>query len=277
MKVGLYTRTPDESTTQPLADILGRNGLSTIELSSQSQVGDLSDVDVVLSVGGDGTLLSSVHLIGATGIPVLGVNFGHLGFLTTANKENVSQMVESLKAGDYNIEKRTLLKVAMSEGGENPQFVLNEVSMHRTLDNPLLRVRVYVDGQYLANYSGDGLIVATPTGSTAYSLSCGGPILTPDSGCVVITPIGAHTLTLRPMVLSDKVSILLQPEGESSKLMLGTDSTSRLISSSQSVVLSRHENELRLIRLPRQNFFSALRNKLLWGSSKYENDKNNMH
>lgn len=277
MKVGLYTRTPDESTTQPLADILSRNGLSTIELSSQSQVGDLSDVDVVLSVGGDGTLLSSVHLIGATGIPVLGVNFGHLGFLTTANKENVSQMVESLKAGDYNIEKRTLLKVAMSEGGENPQFVLNEVSMHRTLDNPLLRVRVYVDGQYLANYSGDGLIVATPTGSTAYSLSCGGPILTPDSGCVVITPIGAHTLTLRPMVLSDKVSILLQPEGESSKLMLGTDSTSRLISSSQSVVLSRHENELRLIRLPRQNFFSALRNKLLWGSSKYENDKNNMH
>lgn len=277
MKVGLYTRTPDESTTHPLADILGRNGLSTIELSSQSQVGDLSDVDVVLSVGGDGTLLSSVHLIGATGIPVLGVNFGHLGFLTTANKENVSQMVESLKAGDYNIEKRTLLKVAMSEGGENPQFVLNEVSMHRTLDNPLLRVRVYVDGQYLANYSGDGLIVATPTGSTAYSLSCGGPILTPDSGCVVITPIGAHTLTLRPMVLSDKVSILLQPEGESSKLMLGTDSTSRLISSSQSVVLSRHENELRLIRLPRQNFFSALRNKLLWGSSKYENDKNNMH
>jgi NAD+ kinase len=277
MKVGLYTRTPDESTTHPLADILSRNGLSTIELSSQSQVGDLSDVDVVLSVGGDGTLLSSVHLIGATGIPVLGVNFGHLGFLTTANKENVSQMVESLKAGDYNIEKRTLLKVAMSEGEENPQFVLNEVSMHRTLDNPLLRVRVYVDGQYLANYSGDGLIVATPTGSTAYSLSCGGPILTPDSGCVVITPIGAHTLTLRPMVLSDKVSILLQPEGESSKLMLGTDSTSRLISSSQSVVLSRHENELRLIRLPRQNFFSALRNKLLWGSSKYENDKNNMH
>lgn len=277
MKVGLYTRTPDESTTQPLADILSRNGLSTIELSSQSQVGDLSDVDVVLSVGGDGTLLSSVHLIGATGIPVLGVNFGHLGFLTTANKENVSQMVESLKAGDYNIEKRTLLKVAMSERGENPQFVLNEVSMHRTLDNPLLRVRVYVDGQYLANYSGDGLIVATPTGSTAYSLSCGGPILTPDSGCIVITPIGAHTLTLRPMVLSDKVSILLQPEGESSKLMLGTDSTSRLISSSQSVVLSRHENELRLIRLPRQNFFSALRNKLLWGSSKYENDKNNMH
>lgn len=277
MKVGLYTRTPDESTTQPLADILSRNGLSTIELSSQSQVGDLSDVDVVLSVGGDGTLLSSVHLIGATGIPVLGVNFGHLGFLTTANKENVSQMVESLKAGDYNIEKRTLLKVAMSEGGENPQFVLNEVLMHRTLDNPLLRVRVYVDGQYLANYSGDGLIVATPTGSTAYSLSCGGPILTPDSGCVVITPIGAHTLTLRPMVLSDKVSILLQPEGESCKLMLGTDSTSRLISSSQSVVLSRHENELRLIRLPRQNFFSALRNKLLWGSSKYENDKNNMH
>ena len=277
MKVGLYTRTPDESTTQPLADILSRNGLSTIELSSQSQVGDLSDVDVVLSVGGDGTLLSSVHLIGATGIPVLGVNFGHLGFLTTANKENVSQMVESLKAGDYNIEKRTLLKVAMSEGGENPQFVLNEVLMHRTLDNPLLRVRVYVDGQYLANYSGDGLIVATPTGSTAYSLSCGGPILTPDSGCVVITPIGAHTLTLRPMVLSDKVSILLQPEGESSKLMLGTDSTSRLISSSQSVVLSRHENELRLIRLPRKNFFSALRNKLLWGSSKYENDKNSMH
>ena len=277
MKVGLYTRTPDESTTQPLADILSRNGLSTIELSSQSQVGDLSDVDVVLSVGGDGTLLSSVHLIGATGIPVLGVNFGHLGFLTTANKENVSQMVESLKAGDYNIEKRTLLKVAKSERGENPQFVLNEVSMHRTLDNPLLRVRVYVDGQYLANYSGDGLIVATPTGSTAYSLSCGGPILTPDSGCIVITPIGAHTLTLRPMVLSDKVSILLQPEGESSKLMLGTDSTSRLISSSQSVVLSRHENELRLIRLPRQNFFSALRNKLLWGSSKYENDKNNMH
>jgi NAD+ kinase len=267
MKIALYTRTPNQEATALLAERLGSRGIETEEIVGSVNRALPDGLDMLISVGGDGTLLSSVHLLGDSNIPVLGVNFGHLGFLTSANRDDVELMADCLKNGDYNVETRTLLKVeAEAPEGKMPGFVLNEVYLHRPLGSALLRVRVYVDNQYLANYSGDGLIVATPTGSTAYSLSCGGPILTPDSGSLVITPIGAHTLTLRPIVLSDKVCISLLPDESCDELTLGTDSSSCVIRGGSEVKVCRHPHALRLIRLPGQNFFTALQNKLLWGA-----------
>lgn len=267
MKIALYTRTPNREATDLLAERLGTRGIETLEIVGNEHETLPSGLNALISVGGDGTLLSSVHLLGDSEIPVLGVNFGHLGFLTSADRDDVELMADCLKNGDYNVETRTLLKVEAEETeGKMPGFALNEVYLHRPLGSALLRVKVFVDGQYLANYSGDGLIVATPTGSTAYSLSCGGPILTPDSGSLVITPIGAHTLTLRPIVLSDKVSISLLPDEACEELTLGTDSSSCVIRGGAEVKVSRHPHSLRLIRLPGQNFFTALQNKLLWGA-----------
>lgn len=267
MKIALYTRKPNPEATGFLAERLHNCGIETIEVCGTETHELPEQLDALLSVGGDGTLLSAVHLLGDSNIPVLGVNFGHLGFLTSANREDVGLLAECLKNGDYNVETRTLLRVeTVGDGSKVPEFVLNEIYLHRPLGNALMRVRVYVDGQYLANYSGDGLIVATPTGSTAYSLSCGGPILTPDSGSLVITPIGAHTLTLRPIVLSDKVSISLLPDATCQELTLGTDSSSHIIKGGEEIRVCRHTHSLRLIRLPGHSFFSALRHKLLWGA-----------
>ena len=270
MKIALYTRRPNPEATAFLMESLHNRGIETQEINGNESYMLSGQFDALLSVGGDGTLLSSVHLLGNSNIPVLGVNFGHLGFLTSADREDVELLADCLKNGNYNVETRTLLRVETSgSGGTIPEFVLNEIYLHRPLGNALMRVRVYVDGQYLANYSGDGLIVATPTGSTAYSLSCGGPILTPDSGSLVITPIGAHTLTLRPIVLSDKVNISLLPDEACSELMLGTDSSSHAVKGGEEIRVCRHTHSLRLIRLPGHSFFSALRHKLLWGA-KYQ-------
>ena len=267
MKIALYTRNPNPEATNFLAERLQGRGIETIEICGNSPHTLPEQLDALLSVGGDGTLLSSVHLLGNSNVPVLGVNFGHLGFLTSANREDVDLLADCLKNGDYNVETRTLLRVeTLGNDNKIPEFVLNEIYLHRPLGNAIMRVRVYVDGQYLANYSGDGLIVATPTGSTAYSLSCGGPILTPDSGSLVITPIGAHTLTLRPIVLSDRVNISLLPDATCHTLTLGTDSSSHLVTGGEEIRVCRHAHSLRLIRLPGHNFFSALRHKLLWGA-----------
>jgi len=267
MKIALYTKTPNPEISDYLSERLSTRNIDTTVINAGDRQILPEGLDALLSVGGDGTLISSVHLLGNSNIPVLGVNFGHLGFLTSANREDVDLIADCLKNGDYNIETRTLLRVETANNAHPvPEFVLNEIYLHRPLVNALMRVRVYVDGQYLANYSGDGLIVATPTGSTAYSLSCGGPILTPDSGSLVITPIGAHTLTLRPIVLSDKVNISLLPDIVSGELTLGTDSSSCLVKGGEEIHVSRHPHSLRLIRLPGQNFFTALRHKLLWGA-----------
>lgn len=216
--------------------------------------------DFALSVGGDGTLLSTVHLVRHGGIPVVGVNFGHLGFLTTVGQEvDVRDFVRNLFQGRYQIEPRTLLHL----DADPSDFALNEVSLHRREEDSLLRVNLYVDDHFVATYDGDGLIVATPTGSTAYSLSCGGPILTPDSGCFAVTPIGAHTLTLRPIIVPDTARIRLEP---SAPCTLGVDSTLRLLPAGRVLTLTRETFTVPLVRMQGQSFFTAIHEKLAWGT-----------
>ena len=222
-------------------------------------------VDFILSIGGDGTLLSAARCAAARHTPVAGINFGHLGFLTTAGKEDVRTLVDDLMAGSYSIEERTMIAVTRDDArpGETYPLALNEVTVHRIDSLSLLQVEVYVNNRLVSLYSGDGVIVATPTGSTAYSLSCGGPILTPDCGCFVITPIAAHSLSLRPIIVPDGASLRLQPcVQRANQAMLTIDSGVFPVAPPCVLHLQRSETTLPLLRLNNHHFFTALHEKL---------------
>lgn len=265
MKIALYARYIEETLRQQyvqLDNILQRNGVETQEVTD---VIPDEHFDFLFSIGGDGTLLSSVHLIGSRGIPVLGINFGHLGFLTTAGRYDIDRLVLDLLAGRYTVEPRTLLHVvAQQEQQTLETFALNEVSLHRMLDGTLLSTDLFVDDDFVATYVGDGLIVATPTGSTAYSLSCGGPILTPNSACFVITPNGAHNLTLRPIIVPDTATLRLVTHRQQSTFNLGTDSRRQQMECGAEITLSREPFTVQLVRLHNQSFFTAIHQKLGW-------------
>ena len=266
MTIAFYIRTIDAD-MQP---ILGRlEQLLTDKDVTVCRVVDnrLPDdpVDFILSIGGDGTLLSAAHLAADRHIPVVGVNFGHLGFLTTAGRDDVDTLVSDLLAGRYSIEERTMLQTecpSLQVCGRQLLHALNEVTLHRMDNVALLSTELYVDGQFVSLYSGDGVIIATPTGSTAYSLSCGGPILTPNSGCFVITPIAAHSLSLRPIIVPDSAVITLCPRTRGEAVAVALDSTTYEIASGDELTLRRAATTLPLVRLNNQHFFSALHEKL---------------
>lgn len=263
MKIALYHRhidADDQSAYEALTSALATHGIETVRVSDGDSV---DGCDYLFSIGGDGTLLSSVQFVHSSKPeafpPILGINFGHLGFLTTVGRENPDALAADLLAGRFTLEERSLLEI------DGNSYALNEVFIHRGEEASLLRTQVFVDGRHVADYAGDGVIVATPTGSTAYSLSCGGPILTPDSRCFVITPISAHTLTLRPIIVPDTVNVELRV-GEATACTLGVDSHRALLSGPVSIRLRRAPFSVRLIRMNTQNFFSAIRDKLMWGT-----------
>ena len=266
MNIGLYFRginAIEAPQLQRLQQLMTDAGINYCRVDGNSSIEYL---DMVLSIGGDGTLLSCVHCIGYKGVPVVGVNFGHLGFLTSAGQGNLEELVEDLRLHRYSIEERSLLKVKVRRQGqelvEDEGFVLNEVSLHRRDAGGLLNTHVYVQNLFVSTYSGDGLIVATPTGSTAYSLSCGGPILTPDSGCFVITPVAAHSLTLRPIIVPDDVELHLLTEGRDPMFSLGLDSRTLQLPIGSEVWLCKESFCLSLVRTHGENFFSAMREKM---------------
>ncbi len=260
MKIAIYTRNSNAELgegRQALESALVKRGITIVEQWSPE-----TTVDVVISIGGDGTLLSAVHQIGPSGIPVVGLNFGHLGFLTTAGRDDIDMLADSLINHRFSIEKRSLLQVQTPNA---MLFALNAVYLHRVEHAPLLHTQVQVDSFDVATYAADGLIVATPTGSTAYSLSCGGPILAPDSCSLVITPIAAHTLTLRPLVVSDNSTIRLSNSDPSMVCTLGADSFVTTLSGRCTVEISKADYQISLVRLEEQTFYTAIRNKLMWG------------
>ena len=269
MKVSLYYRHIDEqyrASFQALVETLHAAGIATCEVHDGDR---LADCDFLLCIGGDGTLLSAIQFICADNPdampPIIGINFGHLGFLTTVSRSNFHTVADELLNGRYTLESRTLLQLSTLNSQLSTRFALNEVFIHRREQDSLLRTRVYVNGDYVATYAGDGVIVATPTGSTAYSLSCGGPILTPDSQCLVITPISAHTLTLRPIIVPDTARITLTVE-QPAIYTLGVDSQRITLHDGGDLHLQRTPFNINLIRTGEQNFFSAIRDKLMWGT-----------
>lgn len=224
--------------------------------------------DLVISLGGDGTLLETLHRIGPTSTPIAGVNIGNLGFLTACTDEEVDLLSDHLASGEMNIVDRTMLKVEMiEEGGEAHQFLaLNEAVLMRGETGRLVSLEARVDGELLNHYRADGLIVATPTGSTAYSMAAGGPLLGPHAGVFVITPICPHSMSNRSLVVGEKSVIELSPAGNGEEpILFSVDGRDILRIEKDSIVrVSRHEERLRLLRLPGHSFYETLRKKLHW-------------
>ncbi len=231
---------------------------------------DLSQpLDFIISLGGDGNMLNTVAMVGNSGIPILGINMGRLGFLSSVNREQIEEAVKSLVAKNYKIDSRSLLRLnTHTKLFKNKNFALNEVSVYKQQPNTMVSIHVYVDDEYLNSYWADGLIVATPTGSTAYSLSTGGPLISPDASVFIITPIAPHNLSVRPLVIPDNKKVKLKVVGRDDRYFVSLDARTQSFQSDEELIVEKEKFEIKLIRLPNENFFSTLRAKLLWGIDK---------
>ncbi|MDP1620830.1 MAG: NAD kinase [Bacteroidales bacterium] len=223
-------------------------------------------VDVLFSIGGDGTILDAIGLVGDSGIPVTGINLGRLGFLSGISKEQIIPAIQDIQNGQYQIEKRTLLSLDAPEklfGSIN--FALNDITVHKTNVMSMLTIKIWINGEFLNAYWADGLIVATPTGSTAYSLSCNGPVITPDSENFLITPIASHNLTVRPIIIRDDSEIRIRIEGKNSEYMVSLDSRIEQVDHTVELIIRKAAYKINLLRLKNKDFFQTIREKLNWG------------
>jgi len=224
-------------------------------------------VSFLFSLGGDGSLLDTLTLVKDSGIPIIGINMGRLGFLSSIQTDEIDEALEAIKQNNFYIDERTLLSISLKN---NPfgdaNFALNEITINNTHTSSMLTVHVYLNNEFLNSYWADGLIISTPTGSTAYSLSCGGPIILPDSGNFIINPIAPHNLNVRPLIVPDSAVLKLIPESRQGKIMLSLDSRSIAIDNTEEIVISKESFKIKLIRLNKHSFLSTLRNKLKWGT-----------
>lgn len=226
--------------------------------------------DLILSFGGDGTLLTTARLVGDREVPILGVNYGRLGFLANVEAADLERALDRIEEGDYLIEKRLVLDCTHVENGERiHRRALNDCTLQRSGDAGLMTIDVHVHDRLLNTYWADGLIVSTPTGSTAYSLALGGPIMAPGCGGILITPIAPHTLTVRPVVLPETAVIGIRVSGKRRRYVLTADGDADLFEDeAPAVTIRKAEKDVLLVRFPDQDYFSTLRNKLMWGARK---------
>ena len=224
--------------------------------------------DFMFTVGGDGTILRAVTFIRDSNIPIVGINTGRLGFLATVQKEEISNAVELLFKKQFIVKERSVLSVTTSpkiKSLDSINFALNEVSVSRKNTASMITIETYLDEEYLTSYWADGLILATPTGSTGYSLSCGGPIITPEAKSFVITPIAPHNLNARPLVIPYETSVQFKVSGREDKFLLSLDSRITTIDSSTEVKVEKSDFNLKMVQINKQTFIKTLREKLLWG------------
>ncbi len=227
-----------------------------------------SSFETLFTLGGDGTILRAVTYIRDLGIPILGINTGRLGFLATINKKTIRESINLILKGEYTIQKRTLLEVATSPKTaefNELNFALNEVTIARKNTTSMIGVKTSLNNEYLTNYWADGLIIATPTGSTGYSLSCNGPVISPDSKNVIITPIAPHNLNARPMVISDENSIQLTIDSREKDFLISLDSRITSVSKNTAIFIKKASFTVETIIPNNQSFLQTLRSKLLWG------------
>ncbi|MCS6821375.1 MAG: NAD kinase [Microscillaceae bacterium] len=227
---------------------------------------DLPPADYLFSLGGDGTLLESVTHVGSKGIPIVGINAGRLGFLATNAPADVKNLIQQIFNGYYRLESRTLVSVADDQDVfEGLNFGLNEFTVVKRDTSSMIVVHTYIDGEYLNSYWADGLIVATPTGSTGYSLSCGGPVVLPESNNFIIAPVSPHNLNVRPLIVSDDSVISFSVEGRGKNFLVSLDSRSKVIDSTVQIAVKKADFKVNLLRLHEDNFLYTLRQKLNWG------------
>lgn len=287
MKVAIYSRVIDaeqQRDVQQLFDELARGGTevliyhpfylsirSSFQFSSPvntfMHADELdSSIDFLISLGGDGTLLDTVTFVTNKNIPVIGINFGRLGFLASIGKKDMMEAVKALQSGTYVIDRRALIHLDSNIPLFNGMpFGLNEFAIHKTDTSPMVKIHTYLNGEFLNTYWADGLIVATPTGSTGYSLSCNGPIVFPESGSFVITPVAPHNLNVRPIVVPDDNIISFEVEGRADHFICALDSRKELVDKNIQLAVRRESFDISLVRLNENNFLQTLRNKLYWG------------
>lgn len=287
MKVAIYSRVIDDdqySKVQQLLDELAKENIhpviykpffemiqSSVRFTDKTTVfsdsNDLTDaIDFLISLGGDGTLLDTVTLVRDKNIPVLGINFGRLGFLASIGSKELHIAVQSLVKRTILIDKRSLIHLDASKPlfGDVP-YGLNEFAIHKTDTSPMIKIHTYLNGEFLNTYWADGVIVATPTGSTGYSLSCNGPVVFPESSSFVITPVAPHNLNVRPIIVPDDNIISFEIEGRTDHFICALDSRKELVDKKVQLAVRRESFTLSLVRLNENNFLQTLRNKLSWG------------
>lgn len=229
-------------------------------------ISDVTTADsVVISYGGDGTLLSAVRSLGGVMVPILGINSGRLGFLATVAKEDFCIALDALSVGDYRIERRSLLHIE-GDFEEKVEFPLafNEFSIQRS-HMGMIGIKVEIDGRLAANYWSDGALIATPTGSTAYSLSAGGPIVAPECNCMILTPIAPHNFTMRPIVIPDSSTIRLTIDARDPHALASIDNESHTIANGASFTITRAKEQVFLVKLQNNSFYDTLKDKMMWG------------
>lgn len=292
MKVALYGQTHQETTTDFVEELLEELQSVSAEVSIEKNFhtfvssknlgvkkyrtftassGLDSSYDMFVSFGGDGNILRATTYVRNLGIPIVGVNTGRLGFLSTFKKEDVRKVVQEFVKGDYRIVERSLVKVSSNSKipeFEDLNFALNEVTVSRKDTTSMITIETHLDGEYLTSYWADGLIVSTPTGSTGYSLSCGGPVIIPTAKSLVLTPIAPHNLNARPLVISDETVIRLKVSGREEHHLISLDSRIASVENGTEITVEKADFTIKMIEYTSESFLKTLRNKLLWGEDK---------
>lgn len=290
MKIAIYSRGIKENQHQDILQLLDELSLNNVEpvfyqdffnqfyssidikskYSTFNSSSDLDDsIDCIMSLGGDGTLLDTVTFVKDSGIPVMGINYGRLGFLANIGREDLHIAVQALINRTFVLDKRTLIHLdADIPLFDGVHYALNEFTLHKKDSSPMIRIHTYLNGEFLNTYWADGLIVSTPTGSTGYSLSCNGPVVFPDSGSFVITPVSPHNLNIRPIVVPDNNIISFEVEGRTDGFLCTLDSRREIVTKEIQLAVRKEKFCINLIRLNENNFLQTLRNKLSWGLDK---------
>lgn len=230
-----------------------------------------SSFDMMISIGGDGTMLRAATLVRDSEIPILGINAGRLGFLASVQKENIDSFLQLVVDKKYTISTRTLLSLTCEPENQNIldiNFAMNEIAVNRKETTSMITIDTYLNGEFLNSYWADGLIIATPTGSTGYAMSCGGPILMPDVNSLVIAPIAPHNLTARPLVIPDDTEITLKVSGREEQYLVSLDSRIASIKNESVLTIRKTPFRINMVEIPGETFLKTLRNKLLWGEDK---------
>ena len=252
------------------ANILNRGSNIKLDYTIFSSYKDLDkSFNLMITIGGDGTLLRSISFVRNLEIPIIGINTGRLGFLATLNQDLLKPKLEKIIKGEFKVENRTLLEVTIDDEKSNDfPFALNEITVGRKNTTSMIKIRTNLDGEFLNSYWADGLIISTPTGSTGYSLSCGGPIMSPQSQTLALTPIAPHNLNARPIIIPDNTEIELSVSGREDFHLLSLDSRIISVKNENSITIRKADFKIMIAHLFEDNFYKTLRNKLLWGEDK---------
>ena len=262
----IYVNAFKQQEIQPLVErvvaFLDRHSVSSL-----IEPDELTNVDLVISMGGDGTFLKAACMVGEREIPILGINKGRLGFLADVLPSEIEDVLEHVLRRDYMIENHTIIKLeADGECVDCCPFALNDIAVLKRDTASMISIKAYVNGEFLVNYQADGLIIATPTGSTAYSLSNGGPIIVPQSGSLCITPVAPHSLNIRPIVINDTSVIELEVCSRSHNFLVAIDGRSMKLTEGTRLTIRKADYMVKLVKLKNQRYFSTLHRKLMWGA-----------